>query len=286
MKVLREPVVGKSLHFYKQLLAPYVEMVKGHIAKRDADLKSEENRYLRESKQTGYFVVDQKSKSTEFESAHEKVVAKIQSEFLEAVKLVKTMVTNMMGKGFKVLKVPMVQQQLFASTITTGVVNTTANITANNFVDFSTFALIFEEYRVVAGHYTFQATASAAFGASTPANTGPNFGVLSYSQVTSSLANVAAGWDDQQRTIIKMSSTQSGISDSLSNPQVFHYKIPPGVLSDPSTSFVGAGNWTLVADNTVIWGTLRPYCIVLSAAVISNAVAGINVVEMEFRMRL
>jgi len=275
----------KTSHDLKQVLAPYVELVKGHVSRRDADLKAEEDRYARDcAADRKYFMVDSKDSKVAggFDSRHVKAVDKINSDFDEAVKMVRQMVLT--AVGFKAIKVPMVQLQNFASTITTGVVNTTANITPNNFVDFSTFALIFEEYRLVAGHYTFQASAAAAYGASTPANTGPIFGVLTYSQITSSLANVAAGFDDQQKKIVKFSNLQSGFTDSLAPVEVFHYKIPPGVLDDANSS--GAGNWTLVANNTTIWGVLRPYGVVLSAAVIANAISGINTVEMEFRMRI
>jgi len=270
----------KSLHELKTTLAPYVDMVKTHITKRDAEVKAEEQRFLRESKQSGYFGADNKSVADVL--SHEKTLARIKSEFDEAVLLVKKMVLNVVG--MKAIKVPMVQQQNFASTITTGVVNTTANITANNFVDFSTFALIFEEYRIVGGHYIFQSSVPAAYGASTPANTGPIFGVLCYSQITASLANVAAGWDDVQKHIINMSNLNSGFTDSMQKPETFHYKIPAGILDDANSA--NAGNWCLVANNTVIWGVLRPYCIILSAAVVANAIGGINTVEMEFRMRL
>lgn len=281
----------RNANQWKQVLSPYIDMAKSHVAKRDSDLKAEELRYaalvsdLKTDK--GYFVIGRSDVkvATDFANAdalHVRTLAKIQSEYAEAILLVRKMVLNVVG--LKAIKVPMVQQQNFASTITTGVVNTTANITANNFVDFSTFALIFEEYRIVSGHYLFQSSVPAAYGASTPANAGPIFGVLTYSQITSSLANVAAGYDDSQKHIINMSNLNSGFTDSMQKPETFHYRIPPGVLDDANSS--GAGNWTLVANNTTIWGVLRPYCIILSAAVVANAIGGISTVEMEFRMRI
>jgi len=273
-------VVHKSVSQWKQLLSPYTEMMKNHILKRDTELKAEEGRYLRESKQSGYFGADNKSVSDVF--AHEKCVSRIKNEFDEAVTLVKKMVLNVVG--FKPIKVPMVMLQNFGSTVTTGVVNATSTILASNFNDFSTFALIFEEYRIKSGHYLFQASVPSAYGASTPANTGPIFGVLTYSQIATVLTNVQAGYDDSQKHIINMSNLNSGFTDSLQKPETFHYKIPPGVLDDANSA--GASNWELVANSSTIWGVLRPYCIILSSAVVANAISGIHTVEMEFRMRI
>jgi len=205
------------------------------------------------------------------------------AEIEETRQMLRQSAISMLGTGL--VKVPLLQSLNFAATVTTGVVNTPYNIKANDFVDFSSFAVLFDEYRLTHGDYHYTITYPGATNVTVPSNTTQHLGAMSYSSLSSAPTTAIQLLDDSQCRVIVPPFTGSTAAPNVWKGQLenFRYRILPGVVDDATQT--GSGSWQLTTNGTAVYGYIRPYMVSAQTSSII-IISGFNEVHAEFRMRI
>jgi len=188
--------------------------------------------------------------------------------------------------GMKPVRVRLAELQTFTSTVTTGVVNGTQALTASLFADFTPFAQIFDEYKMLGGDYHFTTGVAAAVAGTSPSNTGCLLAGVSYTLYTAAATSVLAMADDAQRLLFMPPIITGGaINNVNTKAQHFKWRTPPGVLTSSSDTQVG-DSWLVTTDQSTSFGTIRVYYAAATSVVVANALSGVITGEFEFRMRI
>lgn len=209
---------------------------------------------------------------------------KSQLEELEQTRqLLRKTAMSLLGTGH--VRVPLLQSLNFAATVTTGIVNTPYNIKASDFLDFSSFAVLFDEYKFTHGDYEYTISYPGATSVTVPSNTTQHLGAMSYSSLSSSPSNALQLLDDAQAKVIVPPFTGSTAAPNVWRGQTekFHYNILPGLVDDATQT--GAGSWELTTNANAVFGYIRPYMVSAQTSAIL-IISGFNKIHAEFRMRI
>jgi hypothetical protein len=179
--------------------------------------------------------------------------------------------------------------QLFASTVTTGVVAGVQPINASSIADFTALAGLFEEYKISEVDYKFICGIVGASASTTPANTGNLMMVMGYSLNNTAYTSVGAAADDHFVKLYSMPTIDSAgrfFSTGIISPHHYSYKakMQPGVLSAGAT--VATGEWLVTTDSTTPFGYLKVYWVAGSATATANALNGVSHLKFHFRNRV
>lgn len=193
--------------------------------------------------------------------------------------------------GTNRVMVPMVEAAVFASTVTTGVVNGVIALNAAAFTDFSVFASLFEEYKIHKGRYSFTYGVPFANNGTGAGNAGVTLLGLGFSFIATAATSVVQVCDDAQHAlylppiaVITISGSTDGAVSYINKLEHFDFKCPSGVLDD--TTLTGPGSWLPVTDTSSVYGYIRTYGVTALGTVIPNAVNGILRCTFEFRLRV
>jgi len=215
--------------------------------------------------------------------------------FSDKIQLIQTQITALKGEAESVMKgnnnylVELSTNFLWASTVTTGVVNTVNSIQATNFGDFSALAGLFEEYKIVSGAIRFVPGVFGASASTTPANTGNMMLAMEYSTNNTALTSVALAIDDGMSKLYAVPTIDAAgralVAPKQGEPYHFSFHIPEGI------TLTGAGPlsssaYILTSDSTSTWGYLKSYMVAATATATANAIHAVGMFKFHFRIRI
>jgi hypothetical protein len=175
----------------------------------------------------------------------------------------------------------------YPSTVTTGVVSGALSLTAAGFADFTALSGVFEEYKILKGHYRFAMGCELASASTTPANVGVIGMSMGYSINNTAYGSTAAAADDELAKVfapVAINAAGRFLIEPKAGYYDYKFGIQPGVLS--GTGVVNAGTYLPTSDSTTPWGYLKVYTICATATVTANAVNGILKMKFHFRNRI
>jgi len=175
----------------------------------------------------------------------------------------------------------------YPSTVTTGVVSGALSIVAGGYADFAALAGLFEEYKILKGHFRFAMGCELASASTTPANVGVIGMSMGYSINSTAYGSTAAAADDELAEVyapVAINAAGRFLIQPKAGYYDYKFRIQPGVLS--GVAVVNAGTYLPVTDTTTPWGYLKVYTICATATVTANAVNGILKVWFHFRNRI
>jgi len=253
--------------------------IAGHsVLKSNAPKKSEGDQ--KQSLQTigdGYILVPTDSKNSGSEVADKKLSAGTMGGFKNL--LSQHRFGDYKGKSFKVK----LYEAFYFNSNGSGVVASGIPCEPSTITEFSSAAQLFDEFRVVSGHYTFRVAGGAV-------NSGTNLltlGAIAYDPTDgTSPASVVAVCQLDNHKLFGKPSLSGGAT--LINPadktHTISFRVPAGSLTSVATPVtVGTSNWQPTAGTPQPYGWMKVYTDNMGAT--STALSGIMCYDVEFRLR-
>jgi len=190
--------------------------------------------------------------------------------------------------GNRVFKLRLNDAFLLTATVTSGIVNTIANVECSNSPEFNSCVALFEEYRIISGDVEFQWLGRGKYAPGSVSASPNDALVLCYDIDATALTSVQNGCEFAQHRLYcsppgGTNSTGTTVNTDGAKMLHFPYVVPDGVLNQPGSTVNTASQWCPTA-NPASFGRIKSYQ-VGSEIVAKNVGAGIIFFNCEFRMR-
>jgi hypothetical protein len=216
---------------------------------------------------------DKKSKQSKDQPSSNVKDAEKQHSFAEGLRLVRSALSARVtsrGGGKKDDLSISLYYLVSASTTAGAAYSTVFSIAPGSSSEFSSLAALYDEYICDGGDMQFQYRLGVAY----TTNTGPDFPVWAYDPLdATALGSVVNGMQHKQHILTAGPGINVTAVGHFDAPQAvtknglfrFRWRTPPGVARRTTPTVQFGHEWADTADNTAVFGYLKPYLPVLGA---------------------